>query len=429
MNCDICADIALKKRSSRKLSEIILDCWQREYDRRPYVHVIFHGNVFERKFFRKISDEDFLMILQFLELRSIKHFEFLHCTVPVAYTQDFLKCIDHLVSVNLTHSDVPMEMYRYLAENGSRLPLQKLKLCGNDIDEKQSECLRMYLSQTEKLLHFDVSYCGLNHITLAIIADGILNCRNLQTIDLSNIVPHHPQRVMDISKISVILSILIWSSRLTQVHYRKIGLDCSGMGIICENISVSFLRILDIGANCIGSDGTEELFRVLRNSSVTTLLMPFNKIGNVGAVVIANNLGSTKLEHLDISYNEISSQAMELILTNLTRCNRMKTLNIYGNDFDSPTIGSVLHILITNHILHFDGLDVTVNYVDGAHQIFPMDNPTFNNYQQFPKLSNYCSKENINPQTMLWFKENLRHVSGNETRDDEVNQTFSCYSE
>ncbi|KAG4068545.1 hypothetical protein HA402_004886 [Bradysia odoriphaga] len=414
MECDICADIALKKRSSRKLSDIILDCWQREYDKRPYAHVIFHGNVFKHKFFRKMTDDDFLMILQFLELRAIKHFEFLYCAVPVAHTQIFLKCLDDLVSVNFTHSDVPWEMFQYLAENAKRLSLKTLKLCGNEIDEKRSECLRVYLSQTEKLVHLDVSNCGLNHITLATIADGILNCKNLRSIDLSNFVPHHPQLV-DVSKISVILSILIWSSRLMEVHYCKIGLGCSGLGIICENISVGFLRILDIGANCIGPDGTEALFLALRNSNVAALLMPFNKIGDVGGDVIAKHLSTTKLEHLDISYNKISSQTMESILTNLTRCNRMATLNIYGNDFDSPTVGSVLHILITNQILNADGLDVSVNYVDGIHQIFPIDNPTFNNYQKFQKLTQYCAKENINPQTLLWFKKNLRHVVGHDT--------------
>lgn len=410
MGCDICADIALKKKSSRKLTEIILDCWQREYERRPYDHVIFHGKVFERKLFRKMTKEDFLMVVQFLELRAIKHFDFVHCIVPPVHTQIFLKCLDNLVSINFTHSDVPLEMYGYLAENAKHLSLKTMMLCGNEIDEKKSECLRTYLLQTEKLVHFDVSNCALNHITLATIADGILHCKNLQSIDLSNIVPHHPQRLMDTSKISIILSILIWSTRLSQVHYRKIGLDCFAIGMICENISVSFLRILDIRANRIGSDGTETLFRALRHSNVAALFMSFNKIGDVGGEVIAKNLSSTKLEHLDISYNEISSQTMELILTNLTKYNPMKTMNIYGNDFDSPTIGSVLHILITNHYLNIDGLDVAVNYVDGVHQIFPMENPAFNNYQKFPKLSKYCVKENINPQTMIWFKKNLRHV-------------------
>ncbi len=417
MECDICADIA---RTSRKLTEIILDCWQREYGRRPYSHLIFHGNVFERKFFRKMTEDDFHHILEFFETRTIEHFEFLNCEVPTVHAPQFLRCLDNLVSLNLTYSDVPMEMYQYLAENAKNLQLKTLMLCGNQIDQKQTEYLRMFLLHTETLLHFDVSNCGLNHITIAVIADGILKCKNLESVDLSNIVPHHPNHIVDTSKISTILSILIWSSRhLLEVHYRKMGIDGVGIRMICDNISITSLRILDIGANCIGPDGTEILFKALRTSYITALLMPFNKIGDVGGNVIAKSLSFTKLEHLDISSNEISSPTMEEILTNLTRCNPLKTLNIYGNDFDSQSIGSVLHILIMNHILNPNGLDVAVHYIDGVHQIFPVTNEIFNHFQEFRKLSKYCAKEEISPQTMLWFKENLRHVVGKDTPDSE----------
>lgn len=433
MECDICADIALKARSSKKLTEIILECWQREYGRRPYLHFIFHGNVFERKFFRKMTADDFLLVLTFIETRTVKHFEFLHCTVPNIHAQHFLKCLDNLVSVNFTHSNVPMEMFRYLAENAKTLILETLMLCGNSIDEQKSEYLRMYLIQTKRLFHFDVSNCGINHITLAIIADGILHCKNLQSIDVSDIAPHHPQYIIDTSKIAVILSILIWSSQLLEVHFRKIKIDGSGMATMCDNFSVSFLRILDIGANAIGPDGTDALFKALKYSNVAALIMPFNKIGDVGGKIIAENLRFTTLKHLDISYNEISSQTMELILTNLTKCNTMKTLNIYGNDFSSQTIGSVLHILIINHILNPRGLDVSINYVGDVHQIFPVENQILNNFQESLKLSKYCVKEKISPRTMMWFKKNLRQVMvGYEIPNIErsllkiVTQNFSC---
>lgn len=398
MECKICADIA---RTTRPLTETILQCWQREYGRRPYAHLIFHGKVFERKFFRKMTADDLLRVLQFFDTKTVKHFEFLHCRVPDIHSQQFSKCLDHLVSVNFTHSDVPMEMFRYLAENAKSLILKTLMLCGNSIDEQKSEYLRVFLSQTETLFDFDVSNCGINHITLAILADGILHCRNLKSVDVSDIVPHHPQYVIDTSKISVILSILIWSSHLVEVHFRKIGIDGSGMATVCDNVSVSCIRILDIGANSIGPDGCDALFKALKGSNVSALIMPFNKIGDVGGKIIAETLSLTKLEHLDISYNEISSVTMELILTN---CNTMSTLNVYGNDFSSPTIGGVLHVLIMNQILNPHGLDVSINYVDGVHQIFPVENRLLSNFQESLKLSKYCLKEKISPRTMMWYK-------------------------
>lgn len=421
MDCDICAIAITKARSSKKLTEIVLDCWQREHGRRPYSHFIFHGKVFERKFLRKITEDDFLLILNYFDTRSIEHFEFLHCTVPDIHTQHFLKCLDNLVSVNFTCSNVPIEMFRYLAENAKTLTLKTLILCGNPMDEQKSEYLRMYLLQTEQLCHFDLSNCAINHITLASIADGILHCKSLQSIDLSDIIPHHPQQTVDISKISIILSVLIWSSHLLEVHYRKSGLNSSAMAMICENIPVSFLRILDIGGNCIGSDGTEILFKALKYSNVAALFMPFNNIGDVGGKIIAANLCFTKLEHLDISYNKISSQTMQLILTNLIKCNTMKTLNIYGNDFNSQTIGNVLHVLIENHVLNRDGLDVSLNYVNNVLQIFPVENQILNNFQEFRKLSKYCAKENINPRTLMWYKKNLRDVVGYEHANIEPN--------
>lgn len=431
MECDICADIA---RSSRKLRKIMLDCWQREYDRRPYVHLIIHGKVFEKNFYRKMTADDFLTILTFLDRRTIKHFEFLHCTVPDTHIQHFLKIMNNLVSVNFSHSNVPMEMFQYLADEAENLTLKTLVLCENIIDEAKAECLRTFLSKTETLFYFDLSHCCISHVTLAIIADGILHCKNLKSIDLSEIVPHHPQQLMDTSKISLIFSILIWSSHLIEVHFRKSGIDGSGIAMMCENISVSFLRIIDVSSNCIGPDGTDTLFKALKHSNVAALIMPFNKINDAGGSIIAENLCYTKLEHLDISYNEISAKTLELILTNLTKRNPMKTLNIYGNDFNSASIGGALQILITNHILNPAGLDVTTHYVDEAdgYQVFPVENQILNNFQEFQKQSNYCAKQKINPKTMLWFRKNLRHVVGYNTQSIEQNlmkfvaQNFSC---
>lgn len=435
MECDICANISLKKaRSSRKLRKVMLDCWQREYGKRPYVHFIFHGMVYEKTFYRKMSADDFLVILTFLDKRIIKHFEFLHCAVPGIHEDYFLKCLNNLVSVNFTHSNVPTKMFQYLADKADKLTLKTLMLCGNIIDVPKSECLRNFLLNTKTLFHFDISHCGLNHITLSIIADGILHCKNLKSIDLSDVLPHHPQHKIDSSKISVILSILIWSSDLLEVHFRKTGIDSSGMEMMCENISVSSLRILDIGANCIGPDGVEVLFKALKRSNVAALIMPFNKISDIGGKAIAENLCQTKLEHLDISYNEISSKTMELILTSLTNFNPMKTLNIYGNGFDSENIGSILHTLISNHVLNPAGLDVNTNFVDDTdgYQIFPVENQILNNFQEFRKQSNYCVKHKINPQTMIWYKQNLRHVVGYDIQNIEQNpmkfvtRNFSC---
>lgn len=425
VECDICAGIEAKRlKSSKKLSEIVLQCWMRECGTRPYTHLIFHGHVFERKFDRKMTDEDFLQILDFLDMKIVQHFEFLHCMVPNIHAQLFFQCFNHLVSLNLSHSVVPPEMFQYLADNAKDVTLKTLMLCGHQIDQKQAEYLQLYLSQTEQLHNFDVSNCGLNHITLAIIADGILNCKNMKSIDLSNIVPHHPQKIMDVSKISVILSILIWSSRLLEVHYRKIGIDSSSIGMICESVGVSFLKILDIGANCIGPDGTEKIFTALRNSNVTALLMPFNKIGDAGGNAIVEHLSYTKLEHLDIGFNEISSATIEMLLTSLTRWNSIKSLNIFGNDLKSETIGNILHILTTNNILDPDGLDVAATYTNGAHRIFPVENCVINNFKEFPKLSKYCEKEKINPFTMMWFKKVSWSVVGIWNLDYEGNEIY-----
>lgn len=433
MECDICANIALKKaRSSKRLTEIILDCWQREYGSRPYVHLIFSCKVFERKFFRKMTADDFLSMLKYFDNRTIEHFELLHCSVPKIHSQIFLKCLDNLVSANFTHSNVPVDMFQYLAENGKRLHLETLILCGNLIDEQKSEYLRMYLLQAERLLHFDASNCAINHITLATIADGILHCKNLKSIDVSDIVPHHPQQTKDISKISIILSILIWSSHLMEVHYRKVGIDCSGMAMMSENIAISCLRLLDIGGNHIGPDGVDALFKALKHSNVAALVMPFNKIGDIGGKIIAENLWLTKLEHLDIRYNKMSSQTMELILISLNECCQIKTLAIYGNDFSSQTIGGVLEILITNHNLNPDGLDVSINYVNDIRQVFHVENQIFNKFEEFRKLSKYCVKENINPKTLMCFKKNLRNVVGYEhpsiekNLEEFVNKNLSC---
>lgn len=350
----------------RKLTLLLLDCWQRKFDRRPYKALLLNRKHFEATYYRQINADDFEVILQFLAKREIiEILELNYMPIPAQLNlQSFAVAILRLRHVSLCHVSLPADALKWLSVvTDTDCKIESLRLSGNELSQEHAIYLRDFLLKCPRIVYLDVGYCGLNHTSWATVADGILNCRSLRAIDICGIQPCHSHHVMDMAKITLTLSIVMWRNRLCEVHCKHCGLDGHDILSIVDALEhCTRLAYLDLGSNRIGAHGIEAIFKaLLRAPHLIGLDVSNNQLGDSGGRVVAHNMPSTHLRYLDIGRNGIGAEVMQLILCTIKKPHQMRILNVVGNHFDYE-VGEVVKRLIDAKVLLLHSVDVSTTY-------------------------------------------------------------------
>lgn len=171
----------------------------------------------------------------------------------------------------------------------------------------------------------------------------------------------HSHHVMDIAKITLTLSIVMWQNRLCEVHCKHCGLDGHDiLSIVDELEHCTRLVYLDLGSNRIG--GIDAIFKAqLRTPHIIGLDVSNNQLGDSGGYIVVHNMPSTRLRYLDIGRNGIGAEVMQLILCTIKKPHQMRILNVVGNHFDYK-VGEVLKRLSDAKVLLLHSIDVTTTY-------------------------------------------------------------------
>lgn len=350
----------------RKLTVLLLNCWQRKFDRRPYRALLLNRKHFEETYNRQMNANDFDVLLQFLsENDNVQTLELNYMPLPSQINlQSLALALARLRHVILCHVSLPADALKWLSVvTTTECKIESLRLNGNEISQKHATFLRDFLLKCQSIVYLDVGHCGLNHTSWAIVADGILNCPNLQAIDVSGIQPCHSHHVTDIAKITLTLSIVMWQNRLCEVHCKHCGLDGHDILSIADALEhCTRLVYLDLGSNRIGAYGIEAIFKAqLRAPHLIGLDVSNNQLGDSGGYIVAHNLPSTRLRYLDIGRNGIGAEVMQLILCTIKKPHQMRILNVTGNHFDYE-VGEVLKRLSDAKVLLLHSIDVTTTY-------------------------------------------------------------------
>ena len=124
--------------------------------------------------------------------------------------------------------------------------------------------------------------------------------------------------------------------------------------------SMTRLEDLQLGWNPIGRGGAVEVIKALCGSGVKQLLLNSTEIGGTDCESLCELLKSIhSLQHLDIEYNNLSSESVASIITGLSRSSSLALLNISNSHFSMANVDSLASVLkdhskstLTKLVLH-----------------------------------------------------------------------------
>lgn len=119
--------------------------------------------------------------------------------------------------------------------------------------------------------------------------------------------------------------------------------------------------------NCeIKDEGAVALANALKtdNTTVSNLIIPYNKIGDEGAMAFADTLRqNTNLQELDMAGNHLTCAGAATILEALKHNTNLRTLRLRGCEIDSSIMELLLDIVKTTKL---KTLDLSTNRLDSA---------------------------------------------------------------
>ncbi|XP_073846879.1 uncharacterized protein [Musca autumnalis] len=354
----------------RHLSLLLLDCWQREYDSRPYRNFIFERLMFEERIQRLYDPvRDFATIVRFIETRSqllsIKIVGLEIVSYEIELLQKFVESFSNLRSIQLKLMILPTEFFALLAKTVDQMSVEELVLEGTPLNDNDIIWLRLYIINSRTLQYLHVGSCNINQYNFANLADAVHKSQSIKGFNCGRLLGNNLS--LDSQKIAHLISSLIWQNKLQQLEMEKCELNSDDMEIIAEYLynKNSKLFILNVAYNTIGPNGAEHLLKAISVSgTLKSLNMNGCGLGSHGGEYIAKYLSSCRsLESLRVQNNNIGAEAITLILLTMKKSLPLNNLHLWGNKYN-PRTGSILRRLIEAGVISQDTLDITYSFDD-----------------------------------------------------------------
>jgi hypothetical protein len=141
------------------------------------------------------------------------------------------------------------------------------------------------------------------------------------------------------------------NTTLTTLGLRNNQIGNDGAKLIAEALKINkTLTTLNLGGNNIDKDGAELIADALKeNKTLTTLNLYHNNIGKDGAKVIADALKVNKtLNTLNLGWNKIDDDGAKLIAKALETNKTLTTLNLGWNNIDKDGVELIADALEVN---------------------------------------------------------------------------------
>ncbi|KAH8401004.1 hypothetical protein KR009_002363 [Drosophila setifemur] len=353
---------------SRLFTILLLYCWQREYDHRPYRRFQFRRLEFEERIGRLYHCiRDFRIIVNYLLRRpqlSVSISSVVVSSWDAGLLKEFARALIPCWYIELKLMRLPHEFFVMLRLNVARMDVSQLSLEGTPLTDEDVRILREFLLVSTSLRVLNVSHCSLTQYNFALIADGVYKSHGVRQLNASRLLGGM-NLSLDTEKMTSIISSLLMKNSLTELTMEFCELTAQDMQPIAEYISrhFSILRRLYLASNQIGADGAFYLLRSMTNGGrVECLDISHNTIGTHGGGWVSKYLSSCrKLQTLRLAYNDIGSEAINNILLTMKKTSKMGRLTLYGNHFDARSAMIVRRLLDAEVVLQSE-LDITFTY-------------------------------------------------------------------
>ncbi|KAH8258094.1 hypothetical protein KR038_005686 [Drosophila bunnanda] len=356
------------ERKTPLFTVLLLRCWQREYDQRPYRHFRFKRLEFEDRMRRKYHCiRDFRVIANYLlsrRLRSVTITGVVVSNWDANLLKDFARSLFPLTSIHLKLMRLPSEFFAMLCLNAKKMDVMELCLDGTPLSDEDVRLLREFLLLSKTLRSLSVSCCSLTQYNFALIADGLHKSERVASFSANRLLGGHLS--LDTEKIMCIMGSVLAQNRLQSLCLELCELTAQDMIPIGEHLatSKSKLQHLNLASNKIGPDGVFFLLRGITDGGgfLEVLDISSNSIGTHGGEWVAKYLTSClMLKELYLTNNDIGAAAVNRILTTRRKRCHLERLTLYGNQFDAATARIVRRLLDAKVMLQTE-LDISYNY-------------------------------------------------------------------
>ncbi|XP_037897306.1 uncharacterized protein LOC119642281 [Glossina fuscipes] len=364
-DCNISCYREPPPKEFRGLSVLMLDCWQREYDKRPYRNFRFDRLHFEERFERKYyPTRDFPYIVYFMQWRRLSSVKLVGFRV-FTMLDGFVEALTNLKRIELKLMDLPLLFFQLFRDNVHNIHVEELILEGTPLTKDDVQCLRSILIKSKLLRYINVGNCRITQYNFAELADGIHKSESIVGYNCNRILGKNLS--LDSEKIAYTVSSMIWQNKLQEIEMQQCEFVAQDMEIIAEYMSYkcSYLRKLNVANNKIGPDGALYLLKAIVSSGTLTHLdLNGCGLGNHGGELIAKYISSCyTLQYLNICFNNINSAAINCILLTMKKPIKLHKLQMYGNKYN-PKTGNILRRLLGAGVLLQDNIDLTVTFDD-----------------------------------------------------------------
>ncbi|XP_060653587.1 leucine-rich repeat-containing protein 34 [Drosophila nasuta] len=351
----------------RLLSTLLLECWQREYDKRPYTNFRFRRLDFEERLKRRYHClGDFRVIVKFLfkyELSSVSIWSIFISKADPHLLRDFVHTLLHVPRIELKLMHLPEEFFVMLRLNANKMKVGTLSLEGTPLTDEKAKQLREFLLASKTLHTLNVCSCSLSLYNFATVADGVHKSSKMRNFYVSRLLALNLS--LDSEKIASTVGSLLMQNKLVELTMEQcefLALDMEIFAEYLENKHCS-LRKLKLAYNLISADGALFLMRAIAKGGTLELLdISTNSIGSHGGEWVAQYFSSCNmLQHLYLNDNRIGAEAINLLLLTIKKPCRIRRLQIYGNQFNSRS-AMILRRLLDAQVIMQEEIDISYTY-------------------------------------------------------------------
>ncbi|TDG51748.1 hypothetical protein AWZ03_001808 [Drosophila navojoa] len=351
----------------RLFTVLLLYCWQREYDKRPYENFQFRRLDFEERMNRRYHCiRDFRTIVNFLlqcQMHSVSIWSVGLSNWDARLLQDFVLSLQFVRQIELKLMRLPHEFFVMLRLKAPKMKLKELSLEGTPLTSDDARMLREFLLASKTLHTLNVCCCSLTQYNFADVADGVYKSASVRCFHVSRLLGGG--LTLDTEKMISIVGSLMMQHKLTELTLQLCEFVAQDMETIAEYLQSKYctLRKLNVANNLISTDGAMFLMRgASKGISLEVLDISGNCIGSHGGEWVAMYFSACKmLQYLYLNNNEIGAAAVNLILLALKKPCRMKRLQLYGNKFDGRT-AMILRRLLDAEVVLQEEIDISYTY-------------------------------------------------------------------
>ncbi|KAK0176639.1 hypothetical protein PV328_000756 [Microctonus aethiopoides] len=358
--------------------------------------LILNGNELFTQIGKRLTDIDVNYLLNFLINNPDAH--------------------DHIVELNIQNNEIGPDGIAKMCENGGKLKLKILRLNGNKFGNEASKnialmlCNNLYIEHIE-VAEVDQTISSLIYFTTIMRSDQVEFNNCLKILDISRPNPAY-MNDFDSSHFAYLIgSMLKTNTCLIELHLQKYSFSCHDIELmLIDGISNITLKLLDLNCNNIGDHGINSICKWLyRRPALAGLMLSHNIIKIGGARALSFALPFSRVQLLDISYNNINNSGIADILNTIKKSPCMRNLRLFGNQIGDKS-AKIIRRMLASGVLVQENLDVKPYEVDNKYYVayYPA-----NYYKQ--KYYNAIS------QPMKIYKQNNIH---NEIKSSKITFTY-----